>query len=192
MKIVSKLMTVMAVMLVMSFAFGLTSCATTSKEEGAVEVQPTEEEFERLRQEEMERQRQEELARMRMEEIEAAEPAPVMDFSTVLETVYFDYDKYELRQDARESLSRNAEWLKSNSDIQLQIGGHSDERGTDEYNLALGDRRAASVKNYLVSLGVDESRLLTVSFGEEMPADSGHGEKAWSLNRRAEFMITSQ
>lgn len=189
MKTVFKFITVM---LVMSFAFGLASCATTSNDEQAVEVQPTADELERLRQEEMERQRQEELERMRMEEIVAAEPAPAMDLSTVLETVYFDYDKYELRQDTRESLSRNAEWLKSNSDLQLQIGGHTDERGTEEYNLALGDRRAASVKNYLVSLGVDESRLVTVSFGEEMPADSGHGEEAWSQNRRAEFRITSQ
>lgn len=188
MKTVSRFMTVL---LLASFAFGLASCATTPKDEQAVEVQPSEEELERLRQEEMERQRQEELERMRMEEVEVAEPAPVMDLSTVLETVYFDYDKYELRQDARESLSRNAEWLKSESGVQLQIGGHCDERGTEEYNLALGDRRAASVKNYLISLGVDESRLLTVSFGEEMPADPGHNEEAWSHNRRAEFRITS-
>ncbi|GMT41982.1 MAG: hypothetical protein IEMM0002_0393 [bacterium] len=180
-----------AVLLAASFAFGLASCATTPNEE-AVEVQPSAEEMERQRQEEMERQRQEELARMRQQELEAETEPAAVDLSTVLETVYFDYDKYTLKQATRESLSRNAEWLKANSSIQLQIEGHCDERGTEEYNLALGERRSSSVKNYLVSLGVDENRLYTISYGEEMPVDPGHSGDSWTQNRRAEFKITNQ
>jgi len=172
------------------FALGLASCATTPKEQAAVEVQPSEEELERQRQDELERQKLEELARMREQEMalaEAAPPAFTGDVSAELGTVYFDFDKYELRSDARDTLAANAEWLKSNPGIQIQIEGHCDERGTDEYNLALGERRANAVKSYLVSLGVGDARLFTISYGEEMPADTGHNRDAWAKNRRAQF-----
>jgi len=107
-----------------------------------------------------------------------------------LENVYFDFDKSDLKPDARETLSRNAEWIKGHPTSKVQIEGHCDERGTEEYNLALGERRANAVKNYLVSLGIDADRLYTISYGEELPADPGHTEEAWAKNRRAHFLVT--
>lgn len=181
-------------MLASVLVLGLGACATTPKDEAAIEVQPSEEELERQRQEELERQRQQEMDRMREEEIALTAPeeeaAPEMadvDVSDVLGTVFFDFDSYELKPEARDTLSNNAEWLKMNTDIQVQIEGHCDERGTEEYNLALGERRAAAVKDYLVSMGVDEGRLYTISYGEEVPANTGHDAAAWSENRRAQF-----
>ena len=107
-----------------------------------------------------------------------------------LETVYFDFDKSDLRQDARDILSKNAEaLLKSVPDAKVKIEGHCDERGSDEYNLALGDRRAKSVAKYLSTLGVQADRISTISFGKEKPAVQGHDEAAWAKNRRAEFVI---
>jgi peptidoglycan-associated lipoprotein len=107
----------------------------------------------------------------------------------VLKTVYFDFDRSAIRDDQRSILLANADWLKANPDYVVEIGGHCDERGTTEYNLALGDRRANSVKDYLVSLGVSASRLEIVSYGEEKPDVMGTGEDVWSKNRRAEFDI---
>ncbi|VAX20079.1 Tol-Pal system peptidoglycan-associated lipoprotein PAL [hydrothermal vent metagenome] len=107
-----------------------------------------------------------------------------------LQDAYFDFDKSELRPDARDVLQQNADWIKANSGAKVQIEGHCDERGTEEYNLALGERRANSVKNYLVSLGISPDRLFTISYGEELPVDPGHEESAWSKNRRAHFLVT--
>jgi peptidoglycan-associated lipoprotein len=104
-----------------------------------------------------------------------------------LETVYFDYDSYTLSPEARQALARNAGWLKENAGISVTIEGHCDERGSDEYNLALGERRAVAVKNYLATLGVAAARLSVVSYGEEHPAVAGHDESAWLQNRRAAF-----
>lgn len=107
-----------------------------------------------------------------------------------LETVYFDFDKSELRKDTMDVLAKNAEaLLKKAADAKIQIAGHCDERGSDEYNLALGDRRAKSVAGYLKKLGVAENRISTISYGKEKPAVDGHDEAAWSKNRRAEFVI---
>jgi len=111
--------------------------------------------------------------------------------SSDLQTVYFDYDSFNLRSDARGALKSNGEWMKKNSSARVQIEGHCDERGTNEYNMALGDRRANAVKSYLVKMGVSSSRIDTISFGEERPADSGHDEGAWSRNRRAAFILLS-
>lgn len=108
----------------------------------------------------------------------------------VLETVYFDFDRSDLRQDARDTLSKNAETLLQRAaNAQIRIEGHADERGSDEYNMALGDRRAKSAAKYLTNLGVKADRITTVSYGEEKPAVQGSDEAAWSKNRRAEFMI---
>jgi len=107
----------------------------------------------------------------------------------VLKTVYFDYDRSAVRDDQRTVLVANAEWLKANSRYVVEIGGHCDERGTTEYNLALGDRRANAIKDYLVGLGVDASRLEVVSYGEERPAVPGSGDETWAKNRRAEFVV---
>lgn len=107
----------------------------------------------------------------------------------VLRTVYFDYDQSGIREDQRAVLVANADWLKANPKYVVEIGGHCDERGTTEYNLALGDRRANAIKDYLVGLGVNGSRLEIVSYGEERPSAPGTGEAAWSKNRRAEFLV---
>ena len=92
-----------------------------------------------------------------------------------------------LRDDARKALDRNVEWLKANPTVRVQIEGHCDERGTEEYNLHLGERRANSVKQYLVKSGLDAARLFTISYGESRPVDPGHSEAAWAKNRRAQF-----
>jgi len=107
-----------------------------------------------------------------------------------LKDVNFDYDKSDIRSDAREILKKNAEWMKANSKSKVQIEGHCDERGSNEYNLALGERRANAVKKYISSLGVEADRLYTISYGEELPIDPGHNEEAWSKNRRAHFLVT--
>jgi len=103
------------------------------------------------------------------------------------ENIYFDFDKYNLLPLAQQVLQRKAEWLRNNPDVPVIIEGHCDERGTNEYNLALGDRRAESARTYLINLGIAGSRLTTVSYGEERPVDSGHNEVAWAKNRRAHF-----
>jgi peptidoglycan-associated lipoprotein len=112
------------------------------------------------------------------------QPSPVM-----FENIHFDYDKSFIRNDAKPALQAVAEYLKKNPGEKLQIEGHCDERGTSEYNIALGQRRADSAMKYLVNLGVDGSRLSTISYGEENPADPGHDEAAWAKNRRAVFVL---
>ncbi|GAB4240547.1 MAG: peptidoglycan-associated lipoprotein Pal [Deltaproteobacteria bacterium] len=103
--------------------------------------------------------------------------------------VRFDFDKSDLREDGRKTVQGVAEYLKKNSRVKLLIEGHCDERGTSEYNMALGERRAASVMKYLVSLGIPKAELSTVSFGKERPLDPGHNEEAWAKNRRAHFVL---
>jgi len=109
-----------------------------------------------------------------------------------LQDAYFDYDKYELRDDARSALATDAEWLKKFSTIQILIEGHCDDRGTNEYNLALGERRANAAKDYLVSLGLDGGRVKTVSYGEERPFCTEANEACWAKNRRAHLVITAK
>ena len=103
--------------------------------------------------------------------------------------VLFDFDKSEVTEDGRRTCQVVADYLKKNPRAKLQIEGHCDERGTAEYNLALGDRRATAVMTYLVSLGVSKEALSTVSFGKEKPLDPGHDEEAWAKNRRAHFVL---
>ncbi|MHB8120686.1 MAG: peptidoglycan-associated lipoprotein Pal [Desulfuromonadaceae bacterium] len=108
----------------------------------------------------------------------------------MFESVYFDFGKSDLRQDARDVISKNAELiLKSLAGTKVQISGHSDERGSAEFNLALGEHRAKSVQKYLTTLGVKAADISVVSYGEEKPAVIGNDESAWSKNRRAEFVI---
>jgi len=109
--------------------------------------------------------------------------------SSMFRTIYFDFDKSDLRADAREGLQANASYLKSNSNVQITIEGNCDERGSNEYNLALGKRRAEAAYKYLVDLGIDGSRMTTVSYGEERPAVEGHNELAWAKNRRDDFKV---
>ena len=105
------------------------------------------------------------------------------------ENIYFDFDKSELLPQAKNTLRQKAEFLKKYPDFYVRIEGHCDERGTNEYNLALGERRAQAAKNYLVSLGIGEKRLRTISYGEERPADPRSNEAGWALNRRDEFKL---
>jgi len=106
--------------------------------------------------------------------------------------IYFDFDKYDLRTDARTTLDRKASFLNQNSSIRVQVEGHCDERGTNEYNMALGERRANAAKQYLTTAGISAGRLSTISYGEERPLDPGHTEAAWARNRRAHFVVTGQ
>ena len=112
--------------------------------------------------------------------------------SGMLKPAFFDYDKADIRGDARDVLAGNATWQKKYSSMQFTIEGHTDERGTAQYNLALGDRRANAAKDYLVSLGVDASRVKTVSYGKERPFATGHDEDSWQKNRRAHFVVTAK
>lgn len=125
----------------------------------------------------------------------AADPLPKslddLNRSAPLPPVYFAYDSDELDGTARQVLDQNAETLRKNPSWVVSVEGHTDERGTAEYNLALGERRALSAKTYLVSLGIAADRLRTVSYGKEFPFDTGHDEAAWWKNRRAHFMVTA-
>jgi len=107
----------------------------------------------------------------------------------ILEDVYFEFDKATLTPETREVLKKHAQWLKEHPTVKILIEGHCDERGTEQYNLALGDRRAHAVKNYLVSLGISPDRIKTISYGEMFPKVKGHNEWAWSQNRRCHFVI---
>lgn len=105
--------------------------------------------------------------------------------------IYFDFDKSDIRPDMRPILDRQGRFLLSYTDVRVRVEGHCDERGTVEYNIALGYRRAQKVKEYLVSMGVSGDRIETISYGEERPLDPGHNEAAWAKNRRAKLSVIS-
>jgi peptidoglycan-associated lipoprotein len=109
-----------------------------------------------------------------------------------LQDVYFAFDRYDLTITAQTLLSENADWLRANPGVQIIVEGHCDERGSNEYNLALGERRAEAVKRYLVSLGINESLMRAISYGEEVPLDPASNEAAWSKNRRGHLLVVSQ
>src|SRR5262245_3621284 len=123
-------------------------------------------------------------------------PAPSMsqqamqDFQN--QNVYFDFDKYDLRTDARTTLDQKVAFLNQYSSVRVQIAGNCDERGTSEYNMVLGERRANAAKQYLTTAGVSAGRLTTISYGKERPIDPGHNEAAWAKNRNDQFAITGQ
>lgn len=116
-------------------------------------------------------------------------PAPMTPDVVMQEDIYFEFDKSTLTPAAQDNLLRKAEWLRENSDATVTIEGHCDDRGTNEYNLALGDRRAESAKAFIVDLGIDASRLTTISYGEERPVDPRNNEEAWAKNRRDHFVV---
>ena len=105
-----------------------------------------------------------------------------------LHDVHFDYDSFELDETSRQTLQENAEWLKDHPNVRVEIEGHCDDRGTVEYNLALGAKRAAAAKNYLVALGISRDRMTTISYGEELPLCHEETEECWSRNRRDHFV----
>ncbi|NTV66636.1 MAG: peptidoglycan-associated lipoprotein Pal [Chlorobaculum sp.] len=107
---------------------------------------------------------------------------------TIIGDIFFDFDSSALSDEAQEQLKQNAAWMQSHPFPAVTVEGHCDERGTDEYNIALGERRAEAARNYLVTLGVKSNRLTAVSFGEEKPFDPGHNEEAWAKNRRDHFV----
>ena len=103
--------------------------------------------------------------------------------------VFFGYDKYDLTAEARTSIEKQAQWLKTYPHINVSVEGHCDERGTREYNLALGEKRATAARNYLVALGIEASRLQTISYGKERPAVTGSDETSWAQNRRGVLVV---
>lgn len=125
-------------------------------------------------------------------------PADIEELNRVVEQrgylqdAFYSYDESTLSSDAQAALTASANWLKQNPQYNLLIEGHCDERGTEQYNLALGDRRASSAKDFIVALGVDGNRIRTVSYGEERPFDPGHDEAAWAKNRRAHLVIVGK
>jgi peptidoglycan-associated lipoprotein len=116
---------------------------------------------------------------------EEKKPEVKIDFSTV----YFGFDSYSIEEASVSRLTEAAKLLRSYPQVAVRLEGHCDERGTTEYNLALGEKRSVAVRDYLVNLGVERSRLATVSFGKEKPADLGHNEISWAKNRRVEFVV---
>jgi len=121
-------------------------------------------------------------------EFTAIDPSdPILN--AIFKNILFNYDQFSLTPQARATLDSIAEWMKSNPRKVLMIEGHCDDRGTNEYNLALGDRRANSAKTYLVQLGVDSARIYTISYGEERPIVNGSSESIWTKNRRGEFKL---
>jgi len=119
----------------------------------------------------------------------AADKTPSEKLAQVGDTVNFDFDSAELTVSARSTLNRQAAFLSLNPDLMIVIEGHADERGTREYNLALGDRRATAVRDYLVAKGINSARVRTVSYGKERPAVAGSDEAAWAKNRRAATVL---
>ena len=109
-----------------------------------------------------------------------------------LQRIHFDFDRYYIRDDMKPILEKNAEWLKKHPTVKILIEGHCDERGTEEYNLVLGEKRAKAAANYLISLGISPDRIKIVSYGKSRPLDPRHCEEAWYKNRRAEFVIIAK
>lgn len=134
----------------------------------------------------------ERLARQRAADSAAAVAAAAAEVrNTLAAMIHFDFDKSNIRPDDAAMLDQKVAILNANPDLRIRINGHCDERGSDEYNLALGNRRSTAAKNYLVSHGVDASRIETASYGEERPVAMGHDEDSWAQNRRDEFEILS-
>jgi peptidoglycan-associated lipoprotein len=172
----------------------LSACSRRQPPEQAVLVPDTAGEGAR-RAAELERLRQDSIARARAgvdtDAQRRAGEATARARAILEETVHFDYDESSIRADAQEALARKVPILRSNPNVQLRIAGHADERGSVEYNLALGMRRANAVRDYLAGFGVDVGRFETVSMGEDMPLDPRSNEQAWARNRRAEFTVVA-
>lgn len=190
-----KLWVRLALLLVIPGMLFTISCAKKTVQTTDTEAAMTEEEAARLaaeRAEELAKQRAIEEARLEEERLmaEAAEREKTAARNRFeFEDIYFAFDRSDLSEMAQQVLRSKAEWLRDNPGVTVIVEGHCDERGTTEYNLALGERRAVSAQTFLVDLGVDTSRLTTISYGEERPLDPAHAEEAWAKNRRAHFVI---
>jgi len=191
---------------ILCFGLILTGCPkkTVVKEEPSVKK----EEAPRVEAEQVAKEaRERELAKIREEEVKKAqekefekslvakkEPGIEGEIleSKLLKDIHFNFDKYDIRPGDAEILKGNAALLERYTNVKIQIEGHCDERGTIEYNLALGERRANSTKKYLISLGISPGRISTISYGKERPLDPDHNEEAWAKNRRAHTIILSK
>jgi peptidoglycan-associated lipoprotein len=114
-------------------------------------------------------------------------PAPLE-----LTTIHFDFDKFNLRPDARDIMAQNADGLSKHNMAVIKIEGHCDERGSEAYNMALGEKRATAARDYLVNYGVNKDKISVISYGKSRPVDTGHDENAWAKNRRADFIVISE
>ena len=158
----------------LSLAIVLSGCAKKETAPIIEEVEPVEEVTPPL----------EEIEEEPVEPIEVEEAEPI-----ILEDIFFDFDKYNIKQEFKKILTNNAEILLNNADARLLVEGHCDERGTSEYNLSLGEKRAKAVIDFYVTYGVDADRLSMISYGEERPFAVGSNEEAWAKNRRAHMVI---
>lgn len=173
---------------IMIFILFISGCAKQYTAPPELAVTPEEEMKEEIvKVEEVEEP--EDIAYAREEEIKEMELTPEEKAKAVFQDVQFDFDEYNIRPDARPILDSIAEFLNEEPDLNIVIEGHCDNRGTNEYNLALGERRAKAVKNYLVSLGVSPSRMITITYGEEKPLCTENTETCWQKNRRAHFVV---
>ena len=173
------------VLVIPGFLFTVSCAKKTIRADTSLTQQAEEAAAEKAKQEELARQQAIEEQRIR-EEAELKAAARNMFLN---EDVFFEFDSAVLLAEAQAILKKKAEWLINNPDVTAIIEGHCDERGTNEYNLALGERRAESAKTFLMDLGIAGSRLNCISYGEERPVDPGHNEEAWSKNRRGHFTI---
>lgn len=205
---------------ILIFTLCLSLVLTGCPKKTVVKEEPSVKKEEALRKEEAARKeaervakeaREKEAAKIREEEVKKAEEArKAREFekslvakkepgiegmvleSKLLKDVHFDFDKYDIRPEDAEILKENATLLKKYTNVKIQIEGHCDERGSIEYNLALGERRANNTKQYLTTLGISPDRISTISYGKERPLDPGHNEEAWAKNRRAHPIILSK
>jgi peptidoglycan-associated lipoprotein len=150
-----------------------------------------EKELARIREEEARKAKEKEFEKSLVAKKEPGIAGEVFE-SKMLKDIHFDFDKYDIRPGDAEILKENAALLMKNPGVKIQIEGHCDERGTEEYNLALGERRANSAKRYLSSLGLTADRISTISYGKLKPLDPGHNEEAWAKNRRDHLIVLSK
>ena len=180
--------------LILCIGLMMTGCPkkTVMKEEPSVKKEETA----KVEAERAAKGREAEAAKKELEKSLVAKKEPgiegVVFESSLLKDIRFDFDKYDIRPGDVALLKENAALLMKYHSVKIQIEGHCDERGTVEYNLALGERRANSTKNYLVSIGISPERISTISYGKEKPSDPGHNEEAWTKNRRAHTIITAK
>jgi len=184
----------MITVLILCFGLALTGCPKKAvvKEEPSVK----QEEAAKAQAERAAKEKEATTAKEQFEKSLVAEKTPGIEGqvfeSSLLKDIYFNFDKYDVRPGDAAILKENAALLKKFPNVKIQIEGHCDERGTGEYNLALGERRANKTKDYLVSLGISTARISTISYGKEKPLDPGHDEEAWARNRRAHTIITGK
>jgi peptidoglycan-associated lipoprotein len=177
----------------------ITPKAPAAAESATPVANATEKSFLKDKEDAKKRTEQERLAKERATKDEAIENAAKQKAAAVsskelyaLVDIHFDFDKFNLRDEAKATINKHAEWLNKNKDVKITIEGHCDERGTSEYNLALGERRANVVVKYLTDMGIDGKRIKAISYGLELPLDNRHNEEAWTTNRRANFVVSSK